>query len=57
MSEGQSVISYGRQLDVRCETDVLDPGGGPAGVDVHGVDVRDLQNRLKSLGAYLPNLK
>jgi hypothetical protein len=27
-----------------------------AGTDIRGIDIRDLQMRLKCMGAYLPNL-
>lgn len=71
MSGNTSTLSYQRDLKVRHEPDVLVAGGGPAGIaaalaaamvaqtgnDTRIIEIRDLQIRLKTMGAYLPNFK
>jgi len=67
MADGKAMLSYQRNLEVRYDAEVLVVGGGPAGIaaamavqagpDTRSIDVRELQARLKAMGAYLPNLK
>ena len=54
------------ELSVKYDVDVFVAGGGAAGVaaaiaaehgDVRSVDIGDLQDALKNMGAYLPNRK
>lgn len=60
-------VRLGREIPVRHDVDVFIARGGPAGVaaalaargdaSVHDVNVRELQGRLKEMGAYLPNAR
>lgn len=56
---------YTNSLNYKYETDVFVAGGGPSGVvaaslaceseDVRNISVKELQEKLISLGGYIPN--
>ncbi len=53
-------MNYSKNLAIKYECDVFVAGGGAAALatdtlDTRKIDVKELQKRLKALGAYLPN--
>ena len=57
-------MEYTKKVNIKYEVDVFVAGGGAAGVaaalacdtaDTRSIDVKELQAKLKELGAYLPN--
>ncbi len=45
-----ATITIQRRIPIRHDVDVFVAGGGPSGISVNG-----LQNKLKQMGAFLPN--